>query len=184
MAMCSLGIGALTGDRVAAARAVQTWACNLPLGWWIVDSGADWSIAGAFIYRYGVIVQRLPRIWVKGVEGESTQVDAIVRVVVGFTGEDWLVQEILVCDAFTVALWSTEYMAHFGFSAVFGAAGNESYVQTPSGLRVSLHSRPYRLPATCRMPTAADSVVGAARRQATPQACVAGGRAGVRGAAT
>ena len=88
MAVCSLGIGALTGDRVAAVWAGQTWACNLPLGWGIVDSGADWSIAGAFIYRYEVVVQWLSHIWVRGVEGESTQVNAIVRVVVGFDGEN------------------------------------------------------------------------------------------------
>jgi hypothetical protein len=172
VAVCSLGTGALTGDSVAG---VGTWASNLPLGWWIVVSGADWSIAGAFIYQYSVVVQLLPPIWVRGVEGKSTPVDAIVRMVVGLQGDDWLVQEILVCDNFTVALWSTEYMAHFGFSTMLGALGDDSYVRTPSGACVLLQSRPYRMPATCRKPTSADVLVGAMRKPALPasQTCVA-----------
>ena len=183
VAMCSMGTGVLTGARVAGSHAGLTWARSLPWGWWIIDSGADWSIAGAFIYQYSVVVQYLPMIWVRGVEGESTRVDAIVRLVAGLAGVDWLVQEVLVCNAFTVALWSTEYMAHFGFSAVFGAAGDDSYVRTPSGTRVLLHSRPYRMPATCRVPTPADVVVGAVRKHSSSaqQSYVAGSRAGTCG---
>jgi hypothetical protein len=125
VATCSLGTKAMTDGRADASGGGWPWAADLPFGWWIVDSGADWCVAGAFIYEHSRVTQRLPNIWVRGVEGASTQVDAIVRVVVGLKGADWLVQEVLVCDSFTVALWSTEYMSHFGFSAYFGAVGEE-----------------------------------------------------------
>ena len=147
---------------------MQAWAADLPFGWWIVDSGADWCIAGAFIYEHTTVIQRLPYIWVRGVEGASTQVDAIVRVVAGLEGVDWMAQEVLVCDNFTVALWSTEYMAHFGFSATFGALGEAAYVCTPWGARVPLLSRPYRMAATCRRPTTSDFGAGARLRADTP----------------
>ena len=38
------------------------WASKLQWGWWIVDSGADWTIAGSFIYAYSTVVQSRPPI--------------------------------------------------------------------------------------------------------------------------
>ena len=48
-------------------------------GTWIVDSGAELMIAGSFIYPYSRVLQRFPPIRIKGVDGELTQVDAVVR---------------------------------------------------------------------------------------------------------
>ncbi len=137
------------------ARLGSAWAQGMPLGWWMVDSGADFHIAGDFIYQYAVVVQRNPNISIRGVDS-TTRVDSIVRTVACLPDGDHVLQEVLVCDDFRMALWSTEYMSHFNFWAHFAALGGASYVQTPSGARVVRKNRPYRRPAGCRRPPAAD----------------------------
>jgi hypothetical protein len=169
---CSYPIGALTRGVVkpSAARAVVgafdarllpgggngTWAARLPHGTWVVDSGAELMIAGKFIYPYSTVVERRPDVSIKGVDGALTRVDNVVRTMVRLPDGDHCVREILVCDAFEIALWSTEYMACFGFCALLMPAGKESVVRTPGGCDVALGHRPYRLLAPCRVPTRAE----------------------------
>jgi hypothetical protein len=115
----------------------------------IVDSGADLHIAGAFIYPYADVVRRDPGISVKGIDGELTRVNAVVRTTVVFGDGRHLVSEILVCDAFQVALWSVPFATHFGFAAMLGAQGQPSVVQTPTGYEQPLLLNPYRMRLLC-----------------------------------
>jgi hypothetical protein len=167
---CSYSIGALTGGIVNAssptramvgamdARAASggegaPWAARLPYGTWVVDSGAELLIAGAFIYPNSTIVERRPDVSIKGVEGKLTPVDNVVRSMTRLPDGEYCMSEILVCDDFQIALWSTEYMACFGFSALLMPSGEPSVVRTPSGCNVTLEHRPYRIHAPCRKPT-------------------------------
>jgi hypothetical protein len=96
------------------ANATQPWADDTPSGMWIVDSGAELMIAGAFIYPYSRVLERSPPIHIKGVDGELTQVDSVVRTMVRLADGDHVLREVLVCDTFQIALWSTEYMSNLG----------------------------------------------------------------------
>ena len=91
----------------------------------------------------------------------------MVRVVQLDDG-DYCVREILVCDAFDVALWSTEYMGCFGFDTVLSGAHSHtpSIVRTPRGLDIPLEHRPYRLHAPPRAPTDAEFSCGACTGEA------------------
>ena len=81
----------------------------------------------------------------------------MVRTVVRLPDGDHAVRELLVCDPFKIALWSTEYMGHFGFAAVLESADAVSYVRTPTGCQVPLSHRPYGLVAPCRAPTSGET---------------------------
>ena len=125
---------------------------------WIADSGAEFMIAGSFIYAYSAVVLCHLNVHVKGVDGSMTPVDSVVRTMVQLGDGDYCVSEVLVCDAFELALWSTEYMGCFGFDTVLSGADSRtaSVVRTPGGLEVPLEHRPYRLYAPCRVPTPAE----------------------------
>ena len=71
------------------------------------------------------MICRNPGVFIRGVDGELTPVDSIVRTTVVMGDGRYKLSEILVCDAFKVALWSVPYARHFGFAACC------------SGLRVS-----------------------------------------------
>ena len=141
------------GDGVDAMLAA-TWAPTLQFGEWVVDSGAELMIAGSFIYPYVQVLARRPDVQVKGVDGALTPVDNLCRAVVALPDGDHTVCEILVCDPFEIALWSTEYMGCFGFSALLMDSGSQSVVRTPTGCCVPLLHRPYRLLAPPRAPSA------------------------------
>ena len=141
------------GDGVDAMLAA-TWAPTLQFGEWVVDSGAELMIAGSFIYPYAQVLARRPDVHVKGVDGALTPVDSLCRAVVALPDGDHTVCEILVCDPFEIALWSTEYMGCFGFSALLMDSGSQSVVRTPTGCCVPLLHRPYRLLAPPRAPSA------------------------------
>ena len=149
------GVSALEGQVVGA----PTWAKGMAFGTWIVDSGADLVIAGSFIYPYATLLQRKPQLHIRGVDGKHTQVDALVRTVARLPDGEYVIQEVLVCDAFQIALWSTEYMACYGFSHMLAPPSMDSYVQTPSGYRVVLEHRPYRMLATCRSPASGPRIL-------------------------
>ena len=85
----------------------------------VVDSGADMMIGGSFLYPVSDVIARSPDIWVRGVDGGRTAVDAVVRTAVVMGDGMHVVSEILVCDSFRVALWSVPYATHFGFAALF-----------------------------------------------------------------
>ena len=176
---CSYSISALTGGVVNAssptramvgaldARATSgggkaAWAARLPYGTWVVDSGAELLIAGSFMYQYGTIVERKPDVSIKGVEGRLTPVDNVVRSIARLPDGEYCLAEILICDDFEIALWSTEYMACFGFGALLMPSNEPSVVRTPSGCNVTLEHRPYRLLAPCRKPTHAEFRASAA----------------------
>ena len=148
------------------------WAARLLQWEWIVDSGAELMIAGAFIYPYSTVVLRSPDVRVKGVDGSMTPVDSVVRTMVRLPDGDHCIREILVCDSFQLALWSTEYMASFGFSTFLMASGDPSYIRTPAGRNVTLAHQPYRLAAPCRVPTRVeyDSLYPSHCRAAIPHA--------------
>ena len=74
---------------------------------------------------------------------------------------DHCVSEVLVCDSFEIALWSTGYMAPFGFDTLLLRSGESSVVRTPSGCEVPLQRQPYRLYAPCCVPSAAEFASGA-----------------------
>ena len=140
-----------------APKAVShSWAAGLRQGEWIVDSGAELMIAGSFIYPFSTVVLRGPDVQIKGVDGSLTQVDSVVRAMARLPDGDHCIQEILVCDSFDIALWSTEYMGCFGFSTLLMSSAEESVIATPAGCRVPLEHRPYRLMAPCRPPTACE----------------------------
>ena len=131
---------------------VEQWAPGMPFGTWIVDSGADLMIAGAFMYAHSVLLQRNPPVHVRGIDGKHTQVNSLVRAIAQLPDGEYVVREILVCDPFEIALWATEYMGEFGFTHVMAPPTEDSYVQTPTGCRVVLAHRPYRMVAPCRSP--------------------------------
>ena len=97
-------------------------------GTWVVDSGAELNISGAFMYQYANVLERNPPVSVRGVDDELTQVNALVRTVGRLQDGEYLIRETLVCDSFQLALWSTEYMSGFGFAAVLEVQGKDSYV--------------------------------------------------------
>ena len=151
-------VPAVAGTRVAGmpdvARAlIAGWAPKLDFGEWIVDSGAELMIAGAFIYPYATVIMQRPDVQIQSVDGSMTQVDAVVRTMVQMEDATHKVCEVLVCDSFGIALWSTEYMGCFGFSALLLDSASTSVVCTPSGHRAPLKHRPYRLLAPPRAPT-------------------------------
>lgn len=152
---CGCSVAQLTGAvpalaaRPADAAGRKMWEDGL----WIVDSGAELMIAGSFIYEVAEVVLREPDIYVKDVRGVLTRVDTVVRTVVTLPDGDHCIREVLVCDAFELALWSTEYMRHFGFAALLMEAGMVSSIRTPTGCLVPLLHRPYRVRAPCRAPT-------------------------------
>ena len=148
--------GNATGRRGGGVDAMlaATWAPTLKHGEWVVDSGAELMIAGSFIYPYAKVVATRPDVHVKGVDGALTPVDNLCRAVVALPDGDHTVCEILVCDPFEIALWSTEYMGCFGFSAPPMHSGSQSVVRTPTGCCVPLLHRPYRLMAPPRAPSA------------------------------
>ena len=160
---CSYTVGALTGGvSVVAYDAAldgagggrdSLWANRLPFGTWVVDSGADLMIAGKFIYPYATLLLHKPDVRIKGVDGALTPVDNLVRTMVRLPDGDHCVREVLVCDDFEIALWSTEYMSAFGFAALLMPVGEASTVRTPGGCDCPLQHRPYRLMAPCRVPT-------------------------------
>lgn len=139
-------------------NATQVWAKGQPFGTWVVDSGAELVIAGAFMYQYARVLQLLPPVSVRGVDGELTPVDALVRTVARLPEGDYLIREVLMCDPFQIALWSTEYMGGFGFAHVFETSDKPSYVRTPRDHRIPLEHRPYRMILPCRAPTPDDEI--------------------------
>ena len=176
---CSYSISALTGGvvnastptramvgaldaRAASGGETPKWAARLPYGTWVVDSGAELLIAGSFMYQYSSIVERKPGVSIKGVEGRLTPVDNVVRTIARLPDGEYCLAEVLVCDDFEIALWSTEYMACFGFGALLMPSNEPSVVRTPSGCNVTLEHRPYRLLAPCRKPTHAEFNASAA----------------------
>ena len=161
---CSYSISALTGGvvnastptramvgaldaRAASGGETPKWAARLPYGTWVVDSGAELLIAGSFMYQYSSIVERKPDVSIKGVEGRLTPVDNVVRTIARLPDGEYCLAEVLVCDDFEIALWSTEYMACFGFGALLMPSNEPSVVRTPSGCNVTLEHRPYISPA-------------------------------------
>ena len=117
-------------------------------------------IAGAFMYQYGTVVTVRPNVYVRGVDNSQTQVDSILRVMVSLPDGDHCVQEVLICNSFELALWSTEYMGCFGFSHLLMPSDTPSVVRTPSGCEVKLGRRPYTLLAPCRAPSATEFTSG------------------------
>ena len=159
-----LDIGARTTDIVIGGclGAIGSEAADAGLINFIVDSGADLHIAGAFIYPYSDIICRNPGISIKGVDGELTRVDAVVRTTAVFGDGQHAISEILVCDAFQIALWSVPFATHFGFAALLGAQGQPSLVRTPTGHEQPLTLNPYSMRLQCL------SAAQAAAHQCTP----------------
>ena len=149
------------------------WAARLPAGTWVVDSGAELMIAGSFIYEYSAVVLRKPDVSIKGVDGSLTPVDSVVRTMVRLPDGDHCVSEVLVRDSFEIALWSTEYMARFGFDTLLLRSGGSSVVRTPSGCEVPLQRQPYRLYAPCRVPSDAEFASGASCGSSAMPVCEA-----------
>lgn len=152
---CSCSVAQLQGvvPTLSAASALGQGGAGWQDGQWVVDSGAELMIAGSFIYPMATVVLTRPEIFVKDVRGVLTRVDSVVRTVVQLPDGDHCVREVLVCDSFELALWSTEYMRHFGFAALLMEAGAVSSIRTPTGCLIPLSHRPYRVKAPCRVPT-------------------------------
>ena len=57
---CTKGVG--DGRQLSSQGA---WASGYALGTWVVDSGAELMIAGAFMYQYGTVVSVRPNMYVR-----------------------------------------------------------------------------------------------------------------------
>ena len=151
-------VGAMLGSAGRRRKTETPWASRLGLWQWIVDSGAELNVAGAFIYQYSMVLARDPDVRIRGVDGAETQVDAVVRTVLTLPDGEHVMREILVCDPFDIALWGAPYMSEFGFGHWLTASSKLSYVSTPSGARIPLLTGPYRIVAPLRKPTVTEAL--------------------------
>ena len=110
-------------------------------------------IAGAFIYPFSTIVALRPDIFIRAVNDERSQVDAIVRTMVTLADGDHAIAEILVCNPFTQAIWSVDYMRFNGFDAVLLRYDQGCYIRTPGLCEIPIMTRPFRLAAQPRVPS-------------------------------
>ena len=58
------------------------------------------------MYAYSDVIAKNPDVWIRGVDGQRTRVDAVVRTAVAMEDGLHVVSEVLICDSFRVALWS------------------------------------------------------------------------------
>ena len=134
-----LHMSALSGS---VASSTNKWPSTQGQWMWVVDSGAEMNVTGSFIYPNSYVLDRAPKVQIRGVDGGLTQVDAIVRTMLVLPDGDHAMMEVLVCNDFKVALWGVPYMVEFGFRTVLDKVGSTSTIRTPTGFEVELLNRP------------------------------------------
>ena len=86
-----------------------------------MNETAPLSVAGPFLYPYGDVILRDLSFEVQ-VGGRSFRADVVLRMPILLPDGLHLIHEVVICDGFDAAVWSTRYMAGFSYSV-----GREQY---------------------------------------------------------